>query len=94
MMLTIKLLFSGLTVLLPASSATWSWKPLLSRSTLRSRRCWTRAVGGGGAAAESLAIGYGGDALVSSATGLARETISTRFIRSASVHSRGWHRAS
>src|SRR5258706_8034500 len=28
-----------------------------------------------GAAAESLAIGYGGDALVSSATGLARETI-------------------
>ena len=33
----------------------------------RSRRRW--------AAAESLAIGYGGDALVSSATGLARETI-------------------
>ena len=33
----------------------------------RSRRLW--------AAAESLAIGYGGDALVSSATGLARETI-------------------
>ena len=32
-----------------------------------SRRRW--------AAAESLAIGYGGDALVSSATGLARETI-------------------
>ena len=31
-----------------------------------SRRRW--------AAAESLAIGYGGDALVSSATGLARET--------------------
>jgi hypothetical protein len=27
------------------------------------------------AAAESVAIGYGGDALVSSATGLARETI-------------------
>ncbi|MYC68376.1 MAG: hypothetical protein F4X12_18820 [Acidobacteriia bacterium] len=33
----------------------------------RSRRRW--------AAAESMAIGYGGDALVSSATGLARETI-------------------
>ena len=33
----------------------------------RSRRLW--------AAAESAAIGYGGDALVSSATGLARETI-------------------
>ena len=33
----------------------------------RSRRRW--------AAAESLAIGYGGDALVSSATGLARETV-------------------
>ena len=33
----------------------------------RSRRWW--------AAAESQAIGYGGDALVSSATGLARETI-------------------
>ena len=33
----------------------------------RSRRRW--------AAAESLAIGYGGDAVVSSATGLARETI-------------------
>ena len=33
----------------------------------RSRRLW--------AAAESTAIGYGGDALVSSATGLARETI-------------------
>ena len=33
----------------------------------RSRRRW--------AAAESIAIGYGGDALVSSATGLARETI-------------------
>ena len=32
-----------------------------------SRRRW--------AAAESLAIGYGGDAVVSSATGLARETI-------------------
>ena len=32
-----------------------------------SRRRW--------AAAESMAIGYGGDALVSSATGLARETI-------------------
>ena len=33
----------------------------------RSRRRW--------AAAESLAVGYGGDAVVSSATGLARETI-------------------
>ena len=33
----------------------------------RSRRWW--------AAAESLAIGYGGGAVVSSATGLARETI-------------------
>jgi hypothetical protein len=33
----------------------------------RARRLW--------AAAESIAIGYGGDALVSSATGLARETI-------------------
>ena len=33
----------------------------------RSRRRW--------AAAESVAIGYGGDALVSSATGLARETL-------------------
>jgi hypothetical protein len=33
----------------------------------RSRRLW--------AAAESVAIGYGGDALVSAATGLARETI-------------------
>ena len=33
----------------------------------RSRRRW--------AAAESLAIGYGGDALVSSATGLAREVV-------------------
>ena len=33
----------------------------------RSRRLW--------AAAESAAIGYGGDALVSSVTGLARETI-------------------
>ena len=36
----------------------------------RSRRRW--------AAAESMAIGYGGDALVSSATGLARETIRKR----------------
>ena len=36
----------------------------------RSRRRW--------AAAESLAIGYGGDAVVSSATGVARETIRTR----------------
>jgi hypothetical protein len=34
----------------------------------RARRFW--------AAAESVAIGYGGDALVSAATGLARETIS------------------
>jgi hypothetical protein len=33
----------------------------------RGRRLW--------AAAESIAIGYGGDALVSTATGLARETI-------------------
>jgi hypothetical protein len=33
----------------------------------RARRLW--------AAAESTAIGYGGDALVSAATGLARETI-------------------
>ena len=33
----------------------------------RARRLW--------AATESVAIGYGGDALVSSATGLARETI-------------------
>lgn len=33
----------------------------------RARRLW--------AAAESIAIGYGGDALVSAATGLARETI-------------------
>ena len=33
----------------------------------RARRLW--------AAAESMAIGYGGDALVSAATGLARETI-------------------
>jgi hypothetical protein len=33
----------------------------------RTRRLW--------AAAESVAIGYGGDALVSAATGLARETI-------------------
>lgn len=33
----------------------------------RARRLW--------AAAESRAIGYGGDALVSAATGLARETI-------------------
>ena len=33
----------------------------------RGRRVW--------AATESLAIGYGGDAVVSSATGLARETI-------------------
>src|SRR2546428_6775980 len=38
--------------------------PLLDE---RTRRLW--------AAAESAAIGYGGDALVSSATGLARETI-------------------
>ena len=38
--------------------------PLLDE---RSRRLW--------AAAESRAIGYGGDALVSSATGLARQTI-------------------
>ena len=36
----------------------------------RNRRWW--------AAAESSAIGYGGDALVSSATGLARETIRKR----------------
>ena len=36
----------------------------------RSRRRW--------AAAESVAIGYGGDALVSSATGLARETLPGR----------------
>src|SRR5436190_20416244 len=35
----------------------------------RSRRLW--------AAAESRAIGYGGDAVVSSATGLARDTIRT-----------------
>ena len=40
--------------------------PLLDE---RARRLW--------AAAESVAIGYGGDALVSSATGLARETIRT-----------------
>jgi len=33
------------------------------------------AGGASRAAAESLAIGYGGDALVSAATGLARETI-------------------
>ena len=38
--------------------------PLLDE---RARRLW--------AAAESIAIGYGGDALVSAATGLARETI-------------------
>jgi len=38
--------------------------PLLNE---RGRRLW--------AAAESRSIGYGGDALVSSATGLARETI-------------------
>ena len=38
--------------------------PLLDE---RARRLW--------AAAESVAIGYGGDALVSSATGLARQTI-------------------
>ena len=38
--------------------------PLLNE---RARRLW--------AAAESIAIGYGGDALVSAATGLARETI-------------------
>src|SRR5271167_2672633 len=38
--------------------------PLLDE---RARRLW--------AAAESAAIGYGGDALVSAATGLARETI-------------------
>src|SRR5271155_4842680 len=38
--------------------------PLLDE---RARRLW--------AAAESVAIGYGGDALVSAATGLARETI-------------------
>src|SRR5213594_1430000 len=40
--------------------------PLLDE---RTRRLW--------AAAESVAIGYGGDALVSAATGLARETIRT-----------------
>ena len=40
--------------------------PLLDE---RARRLW--------AAAESVAIGYGGDALVSAATGLARETIRT-----------------
>ena len=39
-------------------------EPLLDE---RARRLW--------AAAESVAIGYGGDALVSAATGLARETI-------------------
>ena len=33
----------------------------------RARRLW--------AAAESLAIGYGGDAVVSAATGLARDTV-------------------
>jgi hypothetical protein len=38
--------------------------PLLNE---RARRLW--------AAAESRSIGYGGDALVSAATGLARETI-------------------
>ena len=38
--------------------------PLLDE---RARRLW--------AAAESVAIGYGGEALVSAATGLARETI-------------------
>ena len=38
--------------------------PLLDE---RARRLW--------AAAESLAIGYGGDSVVSAATGLARETI-------------------
>ena len=38
--------------------------PLLDE---RTRRLW--------AAAESIAIGYGGDAIVSSATGLARQTI-------------------
>jgi hypothetical protein len=38
--------------------------PLLNE---RTRRLW--------AAAESIAIGFGGDAIVSSATGLARETI-------------------
>src|SRR5204863_10137005 len=39
-------------------------EPLLDE---RARRLW--------AAAESVAIGYGGDALVSAATGLARQTI-------------------
>ena len=38
--------------------------PLLDE---RARRLW--------AAAESIAIGYGGDSVVSAATGLARETI-------------------
>ena len=38
--------------------------PLLNE---RTRRLW--------AAAESIAIGFGGDAIVSSATGLARQTI-------------------
>ena len=46
----------------------------------RSRRRW--------AAAESAAIGYGGDALVSSATGLARETIRNDAARSQEVNRR------
>jgi len=41
-------------------------EPLLNE---RTRRLW--------AAAESIAIGFGGDAIVSSATGLARQTIGT-----------------
>ena len=47
----------------------------------RSRRRW--------AAAESLAIGYGGDAVVSSATGLARETIRCRPITALSPYGAG-----
>jgi len=56
--------------------------PLLDE---RARRLW--------AAAESVAIGYGGDALVSSATGVARETIRNgpgRGRQGANSPSGGW----
>ena len=53
----------------------WSWKPPSSRSTARWRRCWTSAVAGGGQRPSRGPLAMGGDALVSSATGLARETV-------------------
>ena len=71
----IRLLSLRLSAILAACRGTWIWEATIVEKYVavapvlheRSRRLW--------AAAESMAIGYGGDALFSSATGLERETI-------------------